>query len=182
MREAMQSGQHLHRDIEIADRDFSVTFTPIEGEGYINIYAHDISARKTAERSLQWELDVNSALAKLAQELLAQPGDIATIAGTVLAYAKEITNSRHGMVSSVDRQTGRNVFHTFTEMTGKAAGWVKKTSRQPSTATRMAPIPVFGAIASKAGMPFSPMNRKPPPGQGVAQGHVSIQSFLTVPC
>ena len=182
VREAIQSDRHLHRDLEIAGRYFSVTFTPIEGEGYINIYAQDITARKTAERSLQWELEVNTTLAQLAQDLIGQAGDIDTIAGTVLEYAKEITNSRHGMVSSVDRQTGQNVFHTFTAMMGQSCRVGEKDFRIAFDCNQDGTYPgLWGHCLNSREAFFTNEPESHPRAKGLPSGHVPIHSFLTVP-
>ncbi len=45
--------------------------------------------------------------------------DIKKISGISLHYAQELTNSPHGFVSAIDRNTLENVSHTLTDMFGK---------------------------------------------------------------
>ena len=176
-----RTGGHRHLDMKIGDRIFSVTFAPVAGENAINIYAHDITDRKKAEQSLQWELEVNSSLVGLARELIARPGDIAAIAEIVLRYARNITNSGYGMVSSVDHATGQNVIQAFTKMTrdqrvgdndAPAAFGCDEEGNYPG---------LWGHCLNSRTALFTnepathPMTTDPP------QGHTPVKGFLTVP-
>jgi PAS domain S-box-containing protein len=50
---AIVDGRAVEQDIELGGRRFSVALSPIGEEGYANIYARDITARKQAEEALR---------------------------------------------------------------------------------------------------------------------------------
>ena len=51
--DVIKSGLPKENEIEIDDKIFSFVFTPINGEGYVNIYGIDITERKHAEETLR---------------------------------------------------------------------------------------------------------------------------------
>ncbi|HPQ67515.1 MAG TPA: EAL domain-containing protein [bacterium] len=74
----------------------------------------EITERKRAENDLTWELSVNKSLADLSKALIAVETDIEAIARIVLTSARELTDSRDGIVTMIDPETGQNSFHTYT--------------------------------------------------------------------
>jgi PAS domain S-box-containing protein len=72
----------------------------------------DVSDRRNAEAALEWELTLNSALARLGQELLASSLSLGVVAHTVLDFAQGLTRSRRGMVTVLDPVSGQKVNHT----------------------------------------------------------------------
>ena len=56
---------------------------------------------------MKWELSLNNALARLSHALISGHAGVGDIAKLVLLYAKEITGSEHGYVSSIDPKPGR---------------------------------------------------------------------------
>jgi len=64
----------------------------------------DITVRKRSEEALQWELALNSRLAKLSHSILHNAGNVREVAGEVLEYARNLTGSSHGFVAELDEQ------------------------------------------------------------------------------
>jgi len=73
----------------------------LDGEPCVLVMMNDITERVQAERQLQWELSVNTALAALSQAVV-QSSSIEAVAKTVLYYACELTSSSLGFVPVVD--------------------------------------------------------------------------------
>jgi PAS domain S-box-containing protein len=90
----------------------AVTFQ--DGRQFITY--QDVTAQAEAEKALQWELSVNSALAKLSHTLISSPYDIREIADLILAHAKEITGSEYGHVSAIDPEADDNSDQAPAEM------------------------------------------------------------------
>ncbi len=57
-RKSLAEKSHQELEVQVSDKIFSLEFTPIEGEGYVNVYGHDITKSKNAEieLSIQYEL------------------------------------------------------------------------------------------------------------------------------
>ena len=54
---ALKDGMPRDQDMSIGDCDFTMTFTPVQDGGYVNIYGRDITARKRAEEELRLSED-----------------------------------------------------------------------------------------------------------------------------
>ncbi len=52
IRNSMELGKWVQEEIPIGERYYSITFMPFPGEGYVNLYASDITDRKQAEETL----------------------------------------------------------------------------------------------------------------------------------
>ncbi len=77
---------------------------------------NDITEQKRIGKELEWELTVNTALADLSNALVISAFTIKDIANIVLDYAKLITTSKHGYISSVDPLSGNNISYGLTQM------------------------------------------------------------------
>ena len=76
----------------------------------------DITERKKYEDALQWELCVNSSLARLSNALISTPDDLKNFAAMVLKAGLALTDSLHGYVSMIDSKTGHNQALSFTNI------------------------------------------------------------------
>ena len=54
---AFSSGKPVAFDLDHSNRTFSMTLAPVPESGYVNIYAHDITDRKSAQEQLRKERD-----------------------------------------------------------------------------------------------------------------------------
>ena len=112
--------EHLHYDKDGNARNVQVHAFPIfDKHGNVSQIIEsvlDITASKTAEEALKWELAVNSALSDTYKPLVSPGASIKDMSKTILDRAKRLTGSKHGYVSSIDPITGDNVGHTLTEM------------------------------------------------------------------
>ncbi|PLX94798.1 MAG: hypothetical protein C0620_05395 [Desulfuromonas sp.] len=64
----------------------------------------DITTRKRSEEALQWELALNSRLAKLSHSILHNAGNVREVASELLEYARNLTGSSHGFVAELDEE------------------------------------------------------------------------------
>lgn len=68
-REVIKVGNHIRTDINCGGQNYSVSFAPVAGSDYVNIYALDITEKKCAERALQSALiEVRQLKNRLQQE------------------------------------------------------------------------------------------------------------------
>jgi len=105
------------------DLALAETFAAYAGTALKNAQAHrdlqrEVEERRRAEEQLQWELRVDTALAQLSNALIASSSSVDDIASTMLDHARRLTASEYGFVSSIDPNTGDNVVHSITTMTG----------------------------------------------------------------
>ena len=140
----------------------------------------DISEREKSEEALKWELKLNTARADISRELMAQDYDIQKVSNITLKYALNLTDSHHGFVSSIDKQTLDNVGHTLTDMFGDLC--------RVASQTVIFPIGPEGNYPTLWGVPLNtrqslftnhPQNH--PGSSGVPDGHIPIKNFLGVP-
>ncbi len=77
---------------------------------------HDISDIKNAHATVKRELDFQTAIAEVSEVLLSPYKNIVDISAMVNRQAIRLTESVHGYVAEIDRQTEELVWHTHTEM------------------------------------------------------------------
>jgi PAS domain S-box-containing protein len=86
----------------------------------------DISAGKLQEEELKREAAINKALARVGQELLLPDLSVEKISNIVLEVARDLFESPHGLVGSIDEETGDIICHSFTHMLdGKEQGTLR---------------------------------------------------------
>ena len=83
-----------------------------------------------AERYLQLELTLNTALKKLCNPLLNPTKSIVDIRKAILKQAKDLTQSTQGYVSEIDPVNGDNIVHTFPEMMNDSCNFQKPEDRK----------------------------------------------------
>ena len=83
-----------------------------------------------AERSLQLELTVETALKKLCNPLLNPTKSIADIGKAVMKQAKHLTQSTQGYVSEIDPVNGENIVDVFPEMMNVSCNFQKPEERK----------------------------------------------------
>ncbi len=140
----------------------------------------DISLEKTAEEALKRESELNKAAADISKVLLAEIYDFTKVSELTLNYAKELTGSAHGFVSSIDKTTLENVGHTLTDMFGKQC-----RMKDQRIAFPIGPDGKYDALwghvlnTRKAFYTNQPV--KHPSAKGLPQGHIPLGNFLAVP-
>lgn len=75
----------------------------------------DITTRKRSEEALQWEVALNSRLAKLSHSIIHNADNVREVACELLGYARNITGSMHGFVAEVDDH-GQQVLWEHTDL------------------------------------------------------------------
>lgn len=140
----------------------------------------DITSQAEAEKALQWELNVNLALARLSNALISSDYDIREMTGLILEHARGITGSAQGYISEMDPQTGNILCHTLTD---RHQGLFPLEDQG-----RPLPVAPYGRHPSLWGhslntresfftnTPWNHQNSK-----GLPEGHSPIEKFLSVP-
>lgn len=152
------------------------------GRGVILAATRDITERKRTEEQLQWELTVSKALADLSNALISHESTILDMAKITLQYAKLLTKSEHGFVSSIDLDTGDAVGHTLTEMMENLCRLSEENKRIAFPMGDDGKYPALWGHALNTREAFYTNS----PGShthswGVPEGHIPIINFLTVP-
>jgi PAS domain S-box-containing protein len=68
--EIIDAGKPVEQDVQCGDRIFSCVLAPIAGEGYVNIYGHDITDRRHAEEALRESEERFRALAEALPQIV----------------------------------------------------------------------------------------------------------------
>ncbi|MEW5913421.1 MAG: PAS domain S-box protein [Thermodesulfobacteriota bacterium] len=142
----------------------------------------DITLRKQAEDSLQWELEVNTALANLSHAMISNESDLDSIAGLVLHYAQRITGARHGFVGSLDSADGLKVARTLSNtMAGDCQ--VGGADQRPSFhANPDGSYPgLWGHSLNTRESFYTNSPAEHPSAAGLPPGHIPLKNFLSVP-
>ncbi len=134
----------------------------------------DITDRKEMEEALQWQSEMEGAVAELSSALL-EPISIDEIAYRVLAHAKRLTGSKFGYVGYIDPETGHLVSSTLTREIWEECQVPDKTC-------------VFEEFSGLWGWVLenrkSLMTNEPQDdwrSSGIPEGHVPIKRFLSAP-
>lgn len=93
-------------------------------------YKKQLEKHIRAERYLQLELTLNTALKKLCNPLLNPTKSIVDIRKAILKQAKGLTQSTQGYVSEIDPVNGDNIVHTFPEMMNDSCNFQKPEDRK----------------------------------------------------
>jgi PAS domain S-box-containing protein len=149
--------------------------------GFMGV-SRDVTYRKEAEEKLRWELEVSTALAKLSNSLITPSSTVQDIAEIVLDYAKLLTKSEHGYVSSIDPQTRDNVGHTLTKMMGNQC---LVTGEDRRIVFRLGSDGLYPGLWGHALNTCKPFYTNSPEAhqasKGTPEGHIPIENVLSVP-
>ena len=178
--------EHVHYDRQGRRRIVEVHAFPVLNEQgrvtQVIEYCVDITERRRMMERHQWELDVNKALAELADALIDPAFSIEEVANVVLARARQLTGSAHGYVSSIDPETGAIVGHTLTHMMGEQC---RLHAKDQHIAFYPRPDGSFAALfghALNTGRGFyTDAPSRHPASTGLPEGHIPLSNFLTVP-
>ena len=140
----------------------------------------DFSRRKAADDILTFQADVNAASAAVAR-VLTRPGvSMEDVAETIHQHALRITGSEVGFVSSIDRDTGRNVVRKLSVDENstfcRSAGEMKEL---PGTGEGHCGLLGYGLDEGRSF--FSNDPKAHPASKGLPEGHMNVARFLSVP-
>ena len=182
----IRSGEKLRFVEVLKGRYLDTTLYPVfNDQGAVTriaIYMSDITERKVAEERLQWESEITAALSELYKPLIAPFTSMQDITSTILEWAKKLTGSMHGLVSSIDPQNGDNIVHTFSSMLDEQCTVEKEKQKV------VFPLGEDGRYPGLWGHPLN--TREPmltnspqehPSSAGVPAGHIAIKRFMSVP-
>jgi PAS domain S-box-containing protein len=140
-----------------------------------------ILERIQAEEQLKRESDINAALSELYQPLISPSASIEDIANTVLDKARNLTNSRHGYVSTIDPATGNNVSHTLGEMLKGQC----KVAKDKGIVFPQGDDGRYGGLWGHSLNSLKPFftnsSHNHRAASGLPEGHIPLRRFLSVP-
>ncbi|NDJ79040.1 MAG: GAF domain-containing protein [Chloroflexi bacterium] len=132
------------------------------------------SRRKTAERALSREAEINAMLAELSRRML-QSATVDHIANEVLAVARQMTGSAFGYVGYIDQQTGFLVSPTLTrDIWDQCDVPDKDIVFQVFTG-------LFGWVLENRQSLLANDAPNHPQSSGTPPGHLPIERFLSAP-
>jgi PAS domain S-box-containing protein len=178
--------EHTHYDKKGRPRYVEVHGFPIfDSRGDISQvieYCVDVTEHRCAIAQLQWELNVNRALAVLADAMIDPGSSVEEVADIVLEQARRLTGSEHGFVSSIDPETKINIGHTLTHMMGDRCGVQARDQRATFAPRPDGTYPGLWGHALNTGRGYyTNAADRHPASSGAPSGHIPIKSFLTVP-
>ena len=141
---------------------------------YLLLIVNDITEHKLAEKAISYQRNIESELSSLAAKLLIT-SDIVDASYHVLETAKKLTNCRYGFVGTIDQKTSNLICYSMTKdiwsecdvpdksiifkKTDNLWGWVIENKKPVLTNTPL----------------------HDPRSKGLPDGHISLDSFLSVP-
>jgi PAS domain S-box-containing protein len=153
--------------------------TPVSSSTAVDV---DVAEYKRILEEHRWELAVDEALVELADALIDPSFSIEETAQTILDQARRLTESEHGYVSSINRQTGANVGHTLTGMMGDQC-FVESPGRSivfPPNPDGTYPSLFGHALNTGVGF-YTDAPSRHRASTGLPKGHIALKNFLTVP-
>jgi len=141
----------------------------------------EVTERKSAQASLEWELEVSSVLAELGAVLAGSDRSLQEIAEVVLARAQSLTLSTHGFVTSIDPATRANVAHTLSRMMPSCTvvGEQKRIEFPIGLDGRYRSL--WGHALNTGEAFFTNQPASHPASTGAPMGHVQVEAFLAAP-
>ncbi len=131
---------------------------------------------------LNWQLDVNAALAELYKFLSSPEASIEEITHIILKQAKILTESEHGFVSIINPETRCSVCHTLTIMLEKECKLDGENQRITFPPGKDGSYYGLWGYALNTHEPFyTNVPNTHPASLGVPPGHVPLEKFLAFP-
>ncbi len=177
--------EHIHCGRQGERRNVEVHGFPIfDAAGEVTQiieYCIDVTEHRRIQEQHRWELEVNKAIAALADALVEPVFSIEQAADIVLEQAQRLTGSAHGFVSSMNPDTRDMTSHTLTHMMEQC----RVTPRRRNIIFHPGPdgrYPGLWGHALNTGEGFytdTPTHH--PASGGLPAGHIPLRNFLTVP-
>ncbi|MCP4024121.1 MAG: response regulator [Desulfobacteraceae bacterium] len=145
---------HVTRDERLIPVESNVKVFEYHNKMYVLSIARDITDQKAAEKAQKRELELNKAVADISKELLSKAYDLKRVSIITLQYAKKLTKSAHGHVSSSDENIRKHV--------GDILGLNKQSINTEDPFFSNSP-----QIQSKS--------------EDLPEGHIPVEKFLSVP-
>ncbi len=132
---------------------------------------------------LNWQLEVNAALAELYKPLISSKTSIEDTTHVILARAKRLTGSEHGYVGVIDPVTKDLVVYTLTAMMGKECKLDQEDQRTVFPIGKDGRYPKLWGHALNTLEPFyTNAPHTHPASTGAApKGHVPLKRYLSLP-
>ncbi len=144
----------------------------------------DITELKSYQESIEWQLKVNRILTECMEYNIEKERSLHEMSSKMMDKSLELTQSKHGFVASVAKETGAMVGHTITNpIPGSTQCELNEEHRHavfyPQENGRF--VELFGQSAN-TGKPFLTNSVVThPEHRGLPKGHIPIKNFLSVP-
>ena len=178
--------EHIHCDDRGRRRNVEVRAFPVfDRDGrltHVIEYCVDTTEQEAMFEAHEWELQVNRALAELANSLIDSQKSIEMVADIVLQQARRLTGSAHGYVAAVDPETGDMVSYTLTHMMGSECGIHATEQTAVFHALPDGTYPgLWGYVLNTGRGFYTNAPSKHAASRGVPDGHIPLDNFLAVP-
>ena len=145
---------------------------------YINMI-EDITDRKHAEEALKESENYARTLAYISKEIIAPDLSINKIANIIFDFALQLTKSKFGYVSSIDKQNGNNIGHIISEMLPNQFKLKNKKILFSKTKDGYKGLWGYSLNTGEAFYTNNPSEH--PASKGLPEGHIALENFLSVP-
>ncbi|MHA1382783.1 MAG: ATP-binding protein [Candidatus Helarchaeota archaeon] len=138
--------------------------------------------RKRIEAKLRWELTAKQVLSEICNALIDSKINIKNLAKTILKNAKELTDSEHGYISTIDPETKENICQSSTLLLSNLKFNKKKNKKNSILVSSDGKHPYIWEYSLKLGKSFytnSPNTYEVI--KNLPKGHIHLNNFLSVP-
>ena len=140
----------------------------------------DITLQRDSEEILNIELNINRAIADISKALLEEVYVIKEVADVTLEYAKILTESKHGFVASIDKDTMEMIGHTLTGMfTGQCGIDDKNVIFAIDDNDKYSALWGHALNIKESFYTNEPDDHRS--SIGAPEGHISIDNYMAVP-
>jgi signal transduction histidine kinase/CheY-like chemotaxis protein/PAS domain-containing protein len=171
---AVRDGTTRSEDVALGRQTFLCTLAPLAAQGYVNIYARDITDRKRAEEARQLDEARLEALLRLNQMTTAS---IQEIEDFTLAEGVRLTRSRIGYLAFLNADETVLTMHSWSKTAMQECAVVDKPLVYPIETTGL-----WGeAVRQRKAVITNDYAAPNPFKKGHPQGHVPILRHMNVP-
>lgn len=171
---------HVKKDGKVIPVEINSRLIKYDNKIAVLSTARDITERKLTDQKLNWELNINKALSDISGQILKKNFLLDEISETILSYARQLTQSEHGLVSEIEPVTGQNTCSWATHMMEACRlGDIQKFELANCHSGENQGLWDFTLNQHQPFFSNDPMHH--PFSQGIPSGHIDIKNFLNIP-
>ncbi len=135
---------------------------------------HEVEVRKHTEKRMQAELELNAAVAALANSLVTGSESLEEVAGSALEYALSFTGSSIGFITKIDSETNENQILASSGVDPQCLNRLTMGSDQ----SILGSLPIHGHFGQR---PFFSNDKNDKRLKALPSGHFSISNCINAP-
>lgn len=171
---------HKRKDGTVFPVEVKVGSTRVGRKDIVLALARDITVRTKREEQIKRESEINLSQAEIVRALTAPSATLQTVAEVVFAWAKRITGAQFAYVGSVEAPGNDLHIYNITAMQSDGCRVNKPNMIFP---IREGKYPSLWGHSLNTGQPFFTNKAvSHPSSQGVPEGHIPVEQFLSMPC